>query len=566
MDSDEISEYSSESSGRAESVPDLDDILAPLSHDIAAWLGTRPDPSSVDIVTAYDELRRLDIKENLLLPGLEMKKRDECCPFPKPAAMVIRDAKWDAISRVFEPRRQLLRLKALELSRGGLRPLKITDVPLDVWHIIFHNFQDDAITEAAHWRRGVDWDEYDGAEKISKTPLMAAGVRGIQVSIGYRPKEYADSIARFKEIRLAAVATFEECCTYENGPEEDFGPEEADSHSEYREVQRATELRRAMKNYNRIRYQWAECVRAAEAGEVLVRPLSKYQKIFQEGHAEYCRLLKEQHEVLQNSNFANSLAAAASQMPNVHCLHFREPVPDYLRHDHVEALNDTRIISRLMSSPVNSRDIGYESLSIKEAVRTLESMLESFEMNFRDAGRLRKTPLSHEDKSHLDTFVGTILSRCGQHLRILKLHFNEMAIDTGEVVRRSYPADSILSTQKLPEIRYLDLHYLKLDEKALNAFCRGLRNNIWRFSLCGIAVHSGVWAHAIDILRNKMSATTATGMGKGQGDRASVSLKYLWGGEFGTGFSLYDNESPLLPGAGKYVKGILNFNPLKGQN
>lgn len=185
-------------------------------------------------------------------------------------------------------------------------------------------------------------------------------------------------------------------------------------------------------------------------------------------------------------------------------------------------------------------------------------------MGFKDGWRHRKAPLSHEDKSHLDTFVGTILSRCGQQLRSLKLSFNGVVIDTGERVRHSYPANSILSTQKLSQIRYLNLHSLKLDEKALNTLCHGLGNSIWRFDLCCIAVYNGVWANAIDILRTKMPVTTATGMDKGQRARALVSLKYLCGGEFGPEFS--KDKSPLSPAAEKYLKGILDLNPLKGQN
>lgn len=660
MDSDGSTcseDLASDTSSIVEWITVRDNITAQLQQEITAWLKTRVDASSLDIVAAYDELRRLDAKENLLLS--KNNKRHEWHMYlpPEPAAMIIRETKWDVIRRAFEPRRQLLRSRALELSRSRLRPLKVTDLPLDVLHTIFHNFQDDALTEGQNWHCIVSWSHYevtqsrrrrrtihklrlvsrlfyelatpllfpvlrvqltrsslDLVERISKAPDIAAGVRGIQVSLGYRPKEYADSIARFKKVRLRVLHRFERSCHYRSEFCDDWVPGDLDGNSGGESVRRAIELRRAMNNYISLRDDWEEYVRITDRGEVFAEPLTEYQEIFQKGYAEYRRLQQEQQELLENGGFANALAAAVSQMPNVHCLNFvDEWDPNSCDPDHAETLNDNGLISRLISAPFCFRTIGDEPLEPEETVCKLECVrllwelpialhqagvavtqigmstlpvstnfpipfaqdhngspawedlaaacerLEFFDLKMIDNREINTTHLSDKDKSHLDNFIGSILSRCGQHLRILKLAFIGIGISTGSGggFGESYHADSILSKiQELPRIRHVELRRLQLERKTLNAFCRNLGDDLGRLLLFRIAVQDGVWADAIDMLRNKMATDSEYG--------PWVTLRYLSGGEFGTDpTERSESEGPLAQAAARYVTGMLACNPLR---
>ncbi|KAK3293133.1 uncharacterized protein B0H64DRAFT_327077, partial [Chaetomium fimeti] len=583
MDSDETSEGSVIEESRwqngEEPVPDLDDILAQLRQEIAAWLDARADASSLDIATAYDELRHLDTREMLLLPdknSLYLNSR-----YQKSAVQVIRDAKSDPILRTFDPRRQLLRSRALQLSRSRLRPLKINDLPLDILHIIFHNFQDDALTEGWECHRSVCWHEYTITQTrrrrrtISQTPDIAAGVRGIQISLGYRPKEYADDITRFTRARLRALSKFAGHCehdvAYNYWPPENFDESSKDGEL----VQRAVELRRALENYRRLYDEWDEYVDATVRGETLMGPLPECQAIFQKGYAEYCRLQKEQQDLLRNCNFANALAAAASRMPNVHCFNFvDEWHPNAPERDHAEWLNDKKLIFCSMQDPLNFQDVEEESVWPEEAI----CKLESFDFDIANCWDGREAPLPDKDKSHLDNFLGAILSRCGQQLRILKLDLRDVSINTGkyEGSEEAYRADSILNKlRKLPRIRHLHLRCLELEGRTLNAFCRGLGSNLRQLNLSDVVVRNGVWADAFDVLRNKAAAA---GMVTGPVHEIDTSFSRLHGAEFtmtdplplGFGGPEYQSyhysphENSLEQAAEWYVEGLLDSNPLRG--
>ena len=388
---------------------EADIVKQPLRQEVRAWLATRPDASSLDIVAAYDELRHLDTKERLL----------EHSSLLNTAVLKLQSGEryvMKLIQPEFEPRRQLLRSRALELSRSGLRPLKITELPLDVLHIIFNDFQDATITQGLDWRSVWPtpriWERrfrrqivanfrlvcrlfyrlatpllfpvlriqltqasLDFVEKISTAPDIAAGVRGIEISFGYRPKEYADSIERFKTVRFGALSKFEAQCREDLQDSDVFTGSEGLGREAY--------LEEALDNYADICHEWEKYVRATGRGETHVGALSEYQDIFQKGYAEYCRLQKEQQDLLQDGSFATSLAAAAARMPNLHCFNFVDGCDlddltddfayDHV-YDHVDFLNKNGSLSWLMSVPVSIRDIQKESLKPEDKVCNLECL------------------------------------------------------------------------------------------------------------------------------------------------------------------------------------------------
>ena len=129
MESDEEIAASAYDGGwiTAEPAPSLDKTLEQMRQDLAAWCIARPDPSALSIGPVYEELACLDAKQKSLLPDEDL---DEHCGWHsqrKPAALVLRDAKPNEVSRGVAVRRHLLRSRALELSHGGLRPLTRED-------------------------------------------------------------------------------------------------------------------------------------------------------------------------------------------------------------------------------------------------------------------------------------------------------------------------------------------------------------------------------------------------------------------------------------------------------
>lgn len=165
------------------------------------------------------------------LPDNEYTSDDSVFPGPWLLRLVFSESE-SRISRVFGSRVCALRSRAAEFSPRRMPPLNITDLPLDILRLIF-----DAFGEPATGRRGyaVSWSRYnavttierrktignarltcrlfwqhasplmfpvlrlqvtqsslDLADRISRSPLIASGVRGILISLASWPKQLAD--------------------------------------------------------------------------------------------------------------------------------------------------------------------------------------------------------------------------------------------------------------------------------------------------------------------------------------------------------------------------------------
>ena len=654
----------------AEPVPNLEETLEQLRQNLAAWCIARPDPSALSIGAVYEELAYLDAKQQSVLPDEDLDEHCGWPPRPKPAALVLRHAKRDEASRGVAARRQLLRSRALELSRGGLRPLKVIDLPLEILHLIFSGFQHDAITEAARSDLRVDLDYYrvgederrrrtvrklrlvcrrfcelatpllfpilrvqlsqaslDFADKVSKNPGMAAGVRGICIYLGYRPKVYAESIARYRDARLGPLKRLARRCEreYRQYKRRDSNDEsENEVEGEEEEDQDAVRLRQVLEECGRLRHAWSEYVdegvHLGEATEILTK-----------GYAEFCRLHQEQRRLLGGGTFANSLASAVARVPNACSIAFVEAWGD----DKEMPLPSNReALSRFMSSPLSWRQIEDEReeqlavdldcarilwelpIALHRAGAVLVGMqinnlplygnfsalhaqdektgapawdelsaacqhLETFDLRTGNCKGLRANYLPAHDKSHVDGFLGAILSRCGPHLRVLNLDFYALCINTGMLASNyegSYHSDSYLRRlQPTPRLRRLRLNHVELQRDTVNAFCDNLGSNLSWLDMHDVNLHGGSWADAVDTLRGKMAPESA------RPHAGSCSLTWLQGGEFvlaGEGPETEgeldtDDDTEPLPfdsnprakrlwaATGKYVEGVLEHNPLR---
>lgn len=132
--------------------PDYDELFEPLRREVDNWCEARPDAAILRLAAAYDELRHLDVKESNARRDMVHNIRLVCRLFCSLATPL------------------MFPILRVQLSQSSL----------------------------------------DFADKISRTPQMAAGVRGIQVSLGYRPKEIADDMAQFKQVRLNDLNDLEE--------------------------------------------------------------------------------------------------------------------------------------------------------------------------------------------------------------------------------------------------------------------------------------------------------------------------------------------------------------------
>jgi hypothetical protein len=640
------------------------DELESLRQEIAAWCIARPDPSALSIAAAYEELAHLDTKEQSLLPIIDQD------PAHGLGWLLVRHVKRDQVLRGFAPRRQLLRARALELSRGGLRPLKLTDIPLEILRLVFDAILDDDNTEGRAWSLRVGWDtcridgdrtrrrdigtlrlvcrlfselatpllfpilsvqlsqaSLDLAEKISQNPAMAAGVRGIRVYLGYRPREYAYSPVRYLDMRLATLTQLEHwygSCQRPRGEKPGKEREE--------EEEEAT-LRRALEKCARIRRAWRQYVHSAPGGGEGAKHegLSDDQEIFQRGYTEFCRRQNEQRRLLQHGTFADALASAVARMPNARSVAFfgnRDGTGiDY--HDlDAPLLSNDEMLYQFMVSPLRWQDIDKENtagppadlkcarllwelpIALHRAGAVLADLrignlpmyngfsalhaqnpdtrtsawdelaaacqnLEVFDLSVSSFKGIRRHHLPHKDKSHIDNFLGAILSRCGPRLRHLSLDFFGLSINTGtpgSFFEGSYHSDPFLRRlQDMSRLRGLTLSHVELRRDTLSSFCDNLGGELVELSMLAVTLHGGGWADAVDTLRGKLAAACARG-------RGSCSLDALQGGEFmaaerpttGNGNEgdldegeLNRGENELLDAIEKYVEGRVAHNPLR---
>jgi hypothetical protein len=631
MESDE------ESLGSWAEAPDLDEVLRPLSQEIEDWCDARPDPSTLGIGATYDELVCLDNKEQSLLT--DTASDDNLYHrFPWVDRTALRDGRRQAIVRAFETRRQLLRSRALESSRYGLRPLKVTSLPSDVLRIVFSDFQEDFVANAGRLLRNVDWHGYfrleesrrrrqtvcnlrlvcrlfrdlasplmypmlrvqlsqsflDFVDKISKIPAIASGVRGIRISLGYRPRAYADNIARYTNVRLAYLKEREQRYAYEHDP---YYTEDLDDDDERdSEDERQLELRQALKNYAQLEAEWNAYVDAVSRGEV--KPdcqLSEEQEILRTGYAEFRRLSEEQHRLLQDGTFATALASAVARMPNARSFNFVDDWdPNGTTHGGTDLFNDVGVLSKFLAAPLTWHEIEIQNqkendevpvrlecarllwevpIALHRAGVTITEIelnnlpqfsdfsvlcaqdrngvslwselgaacekLEVLDVALADIKGIRLRDLQDTDKAHLDNFLGAVLSRCSPCLRVLRLNFYGFCttVETDRGQRDgSYPADPFIARlQELPRIRWLDLERVDLRQKTLDTLCKNLSDKLEELSLLEIKLLDGTWADSLDILRTKVAPAVARYRASTGSWYRRVDLSELQGGEFGAG-------------------------------
>ena len=522
-----------DSSG-AEPAADLNFTSPPLElleHDVVAWCASRPDPSTLNIAAAYEELARLSAKEQSVRRwfrhGRAPRMRDE-------------------LLGAFEPRRQLLRSRALDLSRGAVRPLKITDLPLEILRFVFDELRDyglpkrlpqmgyrglagsDCTLDAARKRRRaigplrlvsrlfcelatpfmfpvllvqLSQASLDFVDKISKHPGMAAGVRGIRIYLGYRPREYVDDIARFYDWRRDQIQNRENL---------------------FRHIMRGA-----------------------------LTPLTEYQELLIErGYAEFCRLHDEQNRLLEERTFVDALAAAMARMPNARSIAFVSVWDPGARRNLQKALvaNDHEALSQFVTSPMDSvkmpsphGDVDVRMVGHRECTRLFWELpialhragVALTELQLLSCPRydsfvppvtrapawdelavacqnletftatLAGTPHTHAfihllpgaKNPRIDDYLGAVLSRCGPRLRCLKLSFRPLYRSDVFLQRLQAPG--------LPQLRELKLSGLVMQQATLIALCGSFGRELTNLELLDIVVDGRAWADAIDIIRGK---------------------------------------------------------------
>jgi hypothetical protein len=544
--------------------------------------------------------------------------------------------------------------KTMELSRHKTRPINILDLPTDILHNVFDHFRDPQTTvqgkvKFTHKRkyRGrrddstdrrqtiqsarlvcqlfnqlaspllcpilqvqLDQASLDLANDISRSPLIAAGVRGIQVVVDYRPEELATDLSRFKDQRKKDLSRLYNRCSYYAETWFLGGYDENDDTicplplREYNE---------AMDYYHSMCSAWDGCVRPAdenanEDGTANDADSLEHQRVLRQCHEEYRQKHDEQHQLITDGSFVNMLAASVSQMTHCSSLRFVDSIDNYLDLSSENptlllSKSNTEDLSQFMATPQNWRTIekleGGAKLvpakilselviAIHKAETTLRQihiscfpLLTNYSMICPDrqdqlnpawadlhaacqhleefvfgGGSLNNQPLQYnhlsaEDQTFTDKYLGAMLS--GQSLEVVRLNFYAFGISERRNglnrSKASYRIGSVLGTTNWLRVKWAAISSVSLAQGELEQFCNKLGDRLEAIFLRSVQLESGIWAGSLDILCEKVLSRCLD-------MKCRVDLRGLTGGEFGKGketnpldmfsFRASDLEEPLI--------------------
>lgn len=417
-------------------------------------------------------------------------------------------------------------------------------------------------------RLQVSQSSLDLVVKVSRAPHIAVGVRGILISLATWPQYLADDIIPFTDARLANLRAL-----VPTRPVGTPGLKMANGWSwALRDI-----------NLTRLGKAWSAYVDALDQEHgisPLGQPLSEDQEILCEGHRTFYRLYQEQCQLLSDGSFAKILATAAARMGNSDCLVFDDAMT---LGEHTAswlydkpAFNKAEILSYFLAKPVSWREMEQDQrgptelpcarmlwelpIALNKAGAPLRTLWLDVTPHHRNFPALRPPPrpegeratwdelgvacekLDHlafypgvqykqtpdDNKSLLDNYLGSVLSRCGQTLQSLALDFFQPGMDArrlGKAKQRFYPVGALLGAlQDLPCLQRLHMRGIELQQAELDAFLHKIGNRLTTLRLTESRLQNGCWARLADAMREKLHACNP-----------SVCFYALRGGELGDG-------------------------------
>ncbi|KFZ09425.1 hypothetical protein V502_08759 [Pseudogymnoascus sp. VKM F-4520 (FW-2644)] len=467
----------------------------------------------------------------------------------------------------------------------------------------------------------LDQTSLDLADKISRSPLIAAGVRSIHVVLHYRPRELAEDPIRYKNQRKKDIGEMIRSCDY--FAETWFlGGYDDDDETVCEQPLRV--YNKAMDDYWAMTSAWDGCFLQPDVAAMDEDTL-RYREILRRGYEEYRRKHEEQFRLVMDRTFVETLASAISRMGNCTSLRivvetsgvsFLNPYSS----DPTRMSTNPEELPRLMVNPFDWRTIeelegGAELLPAKihselpiaiqktgaampainldcfpttnnysmirpdrpgrspawPDLRSACQHLTEFGVN-GNCQPIRCRHLLPEEQAPIYEYFSAILS--GQNIEVVDLDFYVFKLNDGGKAEAQglYRIGAILATVNWPRIKELRISHVSLLQGELEAFCRGLdggRINVVYFY--DVEVLGRSWAEALDILRERVASRCLDG-------KCKVYFSDFTGGEFGKkkkkrrGWSRFtesseesdEEEKLIVAQAQSYVSGVGLQNPLRG--
>ncbi|KAL3459103.1 hypothetical protein BJX64DRAFT_291500 [Aspergillus heterothallicus] len=380
---------------------------------------------------------------------------------------------------------------------------------------------------------GLSQKSLDFVEHISRRPFLAKGVRHLSVLLNYFPGELTTSLSNFKAVQTR--------------------PFNQSSNLGYHRLDLSMGTKN-VKFYDDVNNAWNEYFDATEYATISRNGFA-YQQCLLRGFADYRDRHIEQLELVTHGTFVRCLATSLTQMPRCDSLllgndcwesttsHTREIADsgiDWLKGYLTEPI--------LVDLPVAMHKAGVElqrlhvaCFPINYGYRMLQSGKESSMVctSWVDlsaaCGRLEEfsfTPCVWKNYKTVDleddlpdrvriicAFLSAILS--SSYLR--EIDFHGMDDDFSNDVR-AFPR--ALARDEWSSLECLYLNRIRLTQRELDTICAALPPYLKKLSMVDVALKDdGIWAIALDILRNKFVARCVQ-------QRCKVEFRVLEGGDF----------------------------------
>lgn len=425
----------------------------------------------------------------------------------------------------------------------------------------------------------LDQESLDKVDRISKSPLLSPGVYGIKINLAYRPKELADNIVLFKDYLQRRLAKVESSCA-----------KWVRYSSEGREEKKVFES--ATDNFKTICSAWDACINP-QLNSNKAQEWDEYQQILKNGHEEYRKKHDEQFRIINEGTFVDVLLAAIARMPTSEALYIDDSMPPYFDIESPSLLNSKRELARHMPIPhewstIEKMEVGAKLLparillslpiamhkaglhlkrldihcfptknnddimspdqkhlqtpvwsQLKASCHELEAFTMRVSQDLADRND-RNNPYSKDNRAYMDNYLTAMLS--SQNLSKIGLCIMVLArarrpareVPPGIGDGSSYPLGHLLSRANWPQIKTLDLSHFCPSQDEVEKLFSGLgRGRLEAVSLFHIELRSGRWAHAVDILRDRMLPA-----GLSRREELDVMIEF-YGGEF----CVYSGES-----------------------
>ncbi|KAI8713441.1 hypothetical protein NCS52_01288800 [Fusarium sp. LHS14.1] len=570
--------------------------------------------------------------------------------------------------------REALRGRAMELSRDTSRHLRIVDLPVEILVHIFGYLHHQTIEvrdkNIIYWPSKVqsvsnatgplltvynarqvnrlfntlaspllcpilnlkiEQESLDRAQNLLANPNIASGVTGIQVSLEYRPLELAESFRRFAIVRMGHLEWLNRDVDWSisvtDGEDRESGPNHTRT-SNYQEIHDAWNYFLTIEEGEAYLFSEEE---EEEENDRIYEPfgISTYVpdkaaveiwRIFCNGHREYVKLQKAQHDLIQSRTFVktlSSLLASRLNQPLALRMHTSfDPEGLWNKDDAYKILTDNAELAKFLPTANTWREMMHTMRTPVMLHQT--KILSELPIAMHEAGVvLRHLAVNHlpeynsfsticpGDDESLDSPAWEQLSEACQHLEVFQVEWGGrpargsfLYIDD-QVYNARY-VNSILSSQQLEHvnvtispyglsdgtlhttervphlpavivsinwsrIKKVSINTLALCYKEFENFCKALGSSVEYIGLISIELKSGSWVNILDILRDKMASSRKSG-------RCQVWLADLRGGELGQRGSNFVNRTPnprrleledpgLVDLFRDYIKGEMDENP-----